>query len=1329
VKQEAMQQQRQFVRFKTCHAARVRFSEDRIVDCEIRDFSPTGFNLRLPEQSASDNVAPTLGQSSVVVEFSVAGASTTQYFAVEGLVAGAMEGGLRVSANSMSVQAFQAMLDHRASLYRAAGGKTPDGLDPVDIRTIRIQCLSLYRPFLGRVMGEFFGLAGSYGTEAAHVWATPGDQLSFLSALAELQLNQDGIQKTFVESATNRVEQVTFPVTPAMSTLEAEELSLVEEEDFEDWLNLSGVIAKLEAGLQQHLGFFERLYHLLSARVEDQDYDASYFQGVLGQASPFSPDALCRSFQSALQGLKMDGVQRTIFYQLFGRAIAFHGAAFYESLNKVAAVAERRENLPAERRRTGDQRTPEAPPGMVPQPAAAPIYGAGAAAPETMGYSLDKTLTALNTSGLITPSPSRAGAPPAQDVTGYISAGALENSLIHTTGMLQQVVSQLARHVPSFEAPYALTQVDVRTDLPAASTNEILLALDGLLQTRQGERPATWQPSLTEQLRARLAKAGGSNLRIAPEQQQMLDSLASLFDRVVGEYAPASELEALLKRFEAPFFKLALKDPDFLVSDSHPARRVINILDQFAIAADDAGKFFDPRLQSMLATLVDNVIAKADQEPEFYERAAKTLEKMLQPLQKVRRQRIGRLQESSEGKYRVLQSRIRVMNELESRLGGRIVPRILLRLLDNGWRHYLSLLELRLGMEGEEWEIAIGVLDRLLTWLSAEFAPDESYSIQVADLMRRLSLRMATVCVESESLDEMLRELDGLLMSRIQDPKPKLERVHLEPGWLLRGYEREGLDLPKDSKLREQLVLGSWWNIGADGGKLSPMQLIWLSQPPGSCAFANRSATNKREFSIAELDRMKEAGRAEVVTDKELPILERSESAFVDAVYQHLSHQTTHDPVTNLINRRAMMQYLDRKPALAGQINSLFVIEFEQLRVITHQHGMEARDALLRELAAGVLQRLRPDDMLAALGEDSFAGHLAACDAEEGRRIASNIMVWLKTYRYAHGDDSFSIGANVGLVAFGAGSMEAQEALRRADAACLRAKAMGRNQIQLYRADDTEMKGQEDLMEWAGRIDKILDRDGLYLRCQLVSPIQKEAGLKPYYEILLGVRDPDGANVGPQPFIQAVERWNRAHDIDRWVVDNTFHWIRTNAETFAAIGGFSINLSAQSLNNEELLAFLHGELSKADIPVDKIMFEITETGTINSYAAAQEFILQIRRYGCKFCIDDFGSGYASYGHLKNLHTDTLKIDGIFIKDMLQSPADFAMVKSMNEIGHSLGMHVVAEYVATPEILEAVREVGFDYAQGYVLHKPMPIEGLAEAVAVMATSGTSATPAD
>jgi len=248
-------------------------------------------------------------------------------------------------------------------------------------------------------------------------------------------------------------------------------------------------------------------------------------------------------------------------------------------------------------------------------------------------------------------------------------------------------------------------------------------------------------------------------------------------------------------------------------------------------------------------------------------------------------------------------------------------------------------------------------------------------------------------------------------------------------------------------------------------------------------------------------------------------------------------------------------------------------------------------------------------------------------------------------------------------------------------------------------------------MELAGRIDSLMENGGLHLRCQMVTPISADTALLPYYEILLGITGDDGQAVSPMLFVPAVESLKRSHEIDIWVAKKVFAWIRANRDMFSSTGGFSINLSAQSLSNSEVLAFLLGELALADLPTEKIIFEITETAAIDNYHVARDFMQQISSYGCKFSLDDFGSGYSSYSHLKNLRTCSLKIDGSFVKEMLQNPADWAMVKSMNDIGHSLGMKTVAEYVESAEILGKLREIGVDYAQGYVIHKPVPIDHL------------------
>ncbi len=496
-------------------------------------------------------------------------------------------------------------------------------------------------------------------------------------------------------------------------------------------------------------------------------------------------------------------------------------------------------------------------------------------------------------------------------------------------------------------------------------------------------------------------------------------------------------------------------------------------------------------------------------------------------------------------------------------------------------------------------------------------------------------------------------------------------------------------------------------------GSVVPMQLIWISQPPSSCTFANRSATDKQELTLAELSKKIRSDLATPGKDLDLPLIERSEYALFDETYQSLIHQVMHDPLTGLLNRKGFMQRLNQLtlPDQKIRTHALAIIEFDQFRMIYNTCGVEAVEMLAKSLANEVQAIIGPDAALAAFRDDTLALLLPDCSRENGCKIVDSLLSQAKDFHFQHEQHSYSIGLNIGITEFAPAQTGTAEAIRHADSACITAKSQGRNRMQVYEQSSPQLQTQESLMDLAGRIDSFLKGSGLHLRCQQVMPIGAGSTLLPYYEILLGIEGEDGVAIQPMQFIPAVENLQRAHEVDIWVMQKVFEWITDNPSYFASVGGFAINLSATSLSNPEVMAYLQRVLPSSGFPTSKITFEITETAAIQGYGAAQDFIREIRRFGCKFSLDDFGSGFTSYAHLKNLLTDALKIDGSFVKDMLRSPGDYAMVKSMNDIGHSLGLLTVAEYVESPMILEALREIGVDYAQGYAIHKPYRIDRL------------------
>ncbi|PKO71057.1 MAG: hypothetical protein CVU23_06215, partial [Betaproteobacteria bacterium HGW-Betaproteobacteria-17] len=829
-------------------------------------------------------------------------------------------------------------------------------------------------------------------------------------------------------------------------------------------------------------------------------------------------------------------------------------------------------------------------------------------APDRADYSLDRILATLNASrGAATATraartPIQGGLPPGQ--------AAARPDVLHVLGRLQQAARQMAgRDAPARASTGA-------EGVPAASLSELLMVMNGMPLANPASLGSPILP-LTEQIDARIARAGEAR-RLAPEHRQILDTTSNLFARARADFVPGSDVASLLQRLEGPLLKLALQDTDFPKQPDHPARQVLDLIEQYAVAADDQGRIFDAKLQRFLTLLVDRVCSQADADPGIFEAVRDSLEKVLLPILQIRRTRIARLQEASEGRARIRSARTRVNAALEQRLAGREVPAMLLRLLDAGWRQHLVLLEMRAGAQGDAWEAGIAVLDRLFAWLGPDAGGARTTGAAQA-LLNAIERTLATVNVDAPLLAAFIDELGGQLADALSPsaPGPVMIRV---PACRLGALPGEADEVPSALRpLADRLRVGDWWDISLEGSQV-PMQLIWISQPPSSCAFANRSATHKVEFTLAELARQIQHGAAKPGKDIDLPLIERSEHALFDETYQSLLNQAMHDPLTGLLNRNGFLHRMSQlaMPAQADKAHAVGIIEFDQFRMVYNSCGVEAAEALARGLASAVRAQIGPDAVLAGLRDDTLAFLLPNCSREAGCPAVDGLLEQVKDYPFQHEQHHYSIGFNIGIAEYAPDQLSPAEAIRRADSACITAKSQGRNRMQTYEQASPQLLSQESLMDWAGRLDAFLNNDGgLHLRCQQVMPIGAGTSLLPYYEILLGIESEAGLMIEPAHFISAVERLQRSHEVDIWVMRKAFDWIAANPSGVAAVGGFAINLSATSLSNPEVMCYLQRVLPDSDFPTDKIIFEITESAAIESYGAAQDFIREIRRYGCK----------------------------------------------------------------------------------------------------------------
>ncbi|MDX2350924.1 ammonium transporter [Stutzerimonas xanthomarina] len=425
-----------------------------------------------------------------------------------------------------------------------------------------------------------------------------------------------------------------------------------------------------------------------------------------------------------------------------------------------------------------------------------------------------------------------------------------------------------------------------------------------------------------------------------------------------------------------------------------------------------------------------------------------------------------------------------------------------------------------------------------------------------------------------------------------------------------------------------------------------------------------------------------------------------------------LTFQANHDNLTGLMNRSAFERRIESLlREYSGGENVLCYMDLDQFKVVNDTCGHAAGDELLRQLGQLLKGRVRGSDLLARLGGDEFGILFNDCSLQQAVRIAEDIRHAVDEFRFSWDGKSFAVGASIGLVAIDEHVKTLGPLLGAADSACYAAKDGGRNRVHVYQADDQQLMERRGEMQWTQRLRQALDGDLLRL---FVQPIVRAAGDdgSQRYEVLVRMQGEDGSIIPPGAFMPAAERYDLAPAVDRWVVGNFLAWVGDlRRRPGATLGHYSINLSATSLGEESFLEFVLSAIERHRIPPNCLCFEITETAAIANLSRAMTFMKGLKAVGCSFALDDFGSGLSSFGYLKTLPVDYLKIDGSFVRDIDQDPIARAMVASINNIGHEMGLSTVAEFVESAAILECLQEIGVDYVQGYHLGRPGPLSEL------------------
>ncbi|MEP0745650.1 MULTISPECIES: EAL domain-containing protein [unclassified Coleofasciculus] len=545
-------------------------------------------------------------------------------------------------------------------------------------------------------------------------------------------------------------------------------------------------------------------------------------------------------------------------------------------------------------------------------------------------------------------------------------------------------------------------------------------------------------------------------------------------------------------------------------------------------------------------------------------------------------------------------------------------------------------------------------------------------------------------------------------------------------------------------------------------------QLLWCNITVSQV----RDAEGKPQFGIRLVEDITARKKAEAALKQYQEHLEKvvgERTAELTKVNEKLSWQANHDPLTGIANRHEFEQRLQEAVSntrMQNQEHTLCYLDLDRFKIVNDTCGHVAGDELLRQISSLLQSRVRRTDVLARLGGDEFAVLLYQCPTDEALRVAQSLLETIQEFRFAWQDKTFTVGVSIGVVTFDANSSSLSGVVSAADAACYEAKNRGRNRVYVYQADDQKLAQQHNEVQWLSRLNQAIAQSGsvkllatpentlpaknqFCLYYQPIAPLNAELTTGEHYEVLLRFVDDRGELIPPMAFLPAAERYNLMPAIDRWVIrtflamlhQSEIQNLEPQFQNFASyprgrirnsfVAGasnvatsppltpyilppssfplYTINLSGATVNDDQFIEFLKKQFSVYKIPPQMICFEITESVAIANLSKVSGLIKEVKALGCRFALDDFGSGMSSFAYLKYLPLDYLKIDGSFVKDIADDPIHLALVEAINRVGHVMGLKTIAEFVTNDSILEKVKFLGIDYAQGYVIAKPQPLE--------------------
>ncbi|TGD74565.1 DUF1631 family protein [Mangrovimicrobium sediminis] len=1080
-----------------------------------------------------------------------------------------------------------------------------------------------------------------------------------------------------------------------------EELDLVDLDEFEGHLALNRTVTMAE---ELHRIPLEALTIRLAELIGAEP---------LAVRLPIHARQLCRAFQNATETLEVAPETAPVVYEYYSQHVVRPLGDFYAAMNNYLAENGLAPELEREIQTKGSLLKR----ARLNPNAARPVQDQATSVPEEIVSQLRGALGQQPTGGDPPPGGFGHGAGAMPPLNVYQSVVDALNFRREAEGLANG--EALASGVPLSGtwdgATIPSSDVDQSTLVDAATIARALAALQRDSGVRQAVREAQSLREYLAQHRQQINSLRDSS-GLTTDSLNQLDMVDNLFGTISSQIDVAPELKPTLASLQIPLARLALLDPEFFLDHGHVARAVVDRLSTLATSAN----FPNRALETRINRVVEEIVESYETDESVFERALQEVEKLGEQQDRALSRNIERVVRIQDGQEKVQQARLAVSAVINERIRPPAAPRVLLDLVEAGWRDVLVLTHVKEGPESATWAEQIKTLDQLSGWLEDKQAGDDDEdmlmqrSLEAETLIDVVEQQLATALPTNIAYQPVLAELRGILAGSQDVATAEVSDSGDSDANAPQRLRARVEDLPRLRrwvKRVEQLQRDSWLTYRGADGQRRRMQLAWVSPAKDRYIFVNERGQKIADLSAVQLARKLSQGVQPPAPADRLPVVDKSMYQTLEHVQKTLSFSRNHDSLTRLINGETFLDQMNRALRHAQLKNSqhaVLYLDIDKFALVNELYDKVNGDEVLMQFSRLLAQLHGKKSSSARIENDRFAVLLLDRSAEQAMRFAEKVRTDIEASSIEIEGEQVSFTVSIGLAPILEFSPSVDQVLESARSASQAAKQAGGNCVRSFDEDQgLANQFRTDKSRTRQDLEQALATDRFVLRAQPIIQVavSGQQAVGRHYELLLGLTNPDGSIASPEEFIRSAERYGFMTLVDRWVVREAFAWVSQLMDAQKEVPYLAINLSGGSVTDDEFLEYLLEQISEFGVGTSRICFEITETGTISNLVKAADFVRAFRNIGCKFSIDDFGTGLASHNYLRELPVDFVKIDGTFITGIHTNRADYAMARSINDLAHFLGQETIAESVENDEIIAKLEEIGVDYLQGWGVARP------------------------